>query len=190
MKTVKFQVEGVQPLMLNNPQVVNPFNKYSMALKPLTSKRKKTEQDNIQIYRLQFESSLYMKGGKYIIPSDHFWKSICNAAKEQRLGAKFERSFQIFNDAELDFPEKDMTPEELYNEGSHVDIRDTVISGKSRVPTCRAIFAQWKTTIECWFDETQIDKSDLVRIAEVAGLRYGVGTYRKKFGRFTVKEIK
>ena len=51
--------------MLNNSQVVNPFNKYTLALKPLTSKKKKTEDDMNEIYRLQFESSLYMNGGTW-----------------------------------------------------------------------------------------------------------------------------
>ena len=190
MKKIQFKIEGTQPLMLNNSQVVNPFNKYTLALKPLTSKKKKTEDDMNEIYRLQFESSLYMNGGTYIIPGDHFWKSITTAAKEQKLGKKFEQSFQIMTDCVLDFPEKDMTPSELYAEKSHVDIRDGVIMGRSRVPVCRAIFTEWNTMVECWYDETQIDKADILRIVEVAGIRYGVGTYRKKFGRFSAKEIK
>lgn len=189
MKTVKFEVKGIQPLMLNNSQVVNPFNKYTIALKPLTAKRKKTEDDMNEIYRLQFESSLYIKGDKYIIPSDHFWKAVCTAAKEQKLGKKFEQSFQIFEDCLLDFPEKNMTPSELYDEKSHVDIRDCVIMGRSRVPACRAIFNEWSTKVECWYDETQIDKKDIVNIFNIAGMRYGVGTYRKKYGRFSVEEI-
>jgi len=45
MKKIKFQIEGTQPLMLNNNQVVNPFNKYTKMLKPLTAKKKKTEAD-------------------------------------------------------------------------------------------------------------------------------------------------
>lgn len=190
MKKICFKVEGTQPLMLNNSQVVNPFNKYTLALKPLTSKKKKTEEDMNEIYRLQFESSLYIKGDTYIIPCDHFWKSVTTAAKEQKLGKKFEQSFQIMEDCVLEFPEKGMTPKELYEEKSHVDIRDGVIMGRSRVPVCRAIFIEWSTIVECWYDESQLDRSDIVRMFEIAGIRYGVGTYRKKYGRFSVKEIR
>lgn len=190
MKKVSFKIEGVQPLMLNNSQVVNPFNEFTMALKPLTAKRKKTEDDMIEIYRLQFISSLYMKGDAYIIPGDHFWKSVCTAAKEQKLGKRFEQSFQIMEDCILDFPEKNMTPEELYVEKSHVDIRDAVIQGRARVPACRAIFPIWSTTVECWYDEKQLDEKDIVSMFEVAGLRYGVGTYRKKYGRFNATKLK
>lgn len=188
MKKVVFKVVGTQPLMLNNSQVVNPFNKYTLALKPLTAKKKKTEDDMNEIYRLQFESSLYMKGDTYIIPGDHFWKSVCCAAKEQKLGKKFEQSFQIMEDCVLEFPEKNMTPKELYDEKSHVDVRDCVIMGRSRVPACRAIFVEWSTTVECWYDEKQLDEKDIVAIMEIAGLRYGVGTYRKKYGRFSAEK--
>lgn len=190
MKKISFKIEGTQPLMLNNSQVVNPFNKYTLALKPLTAKKKKTSEDMDAIYRLQFESSLYMKGDTYIIPCDHFWKSVCSAAKEMKLGKKFEQSFQIMEDCILNFAEQSMTPSELYDEKSHVDIRDGVIQGRSRVPVCRAIFPEWSTTVEAWYDENQIDEADIIRFFEIAGLRYHVGTYRSRFGAFTAKKIK
>lgn len=188
MKVINFEIVGTQPLMLHNSQTVNPFNKYAIALKPLTSKRKKTEDDLNEIFKLQFEASLYMDGNTYIIPSDHFWKSVTSAAKEVKLGKKFEQSFLVTSDCVLDFPEKDMSPEELFNEKSHVDIRDAVIK-QSRVTTCRSIFPQWKTTVECLYDESQIDEKDVISILNVAGMRYGVGTYRKKYGRFSAKKI-
>lgn len=190
MKEIVFKIDGKQPLMLNNAQVVNPFNKYTQMLKPLTAKRKKTEEDVWQIYKIQFESSLYMKGDTYIIPADHFWKSVCTAAKERKLGKKFEQSFQIFEDCILDFPEKGMTPEQLFDERSHVDIRDGVICGRSRVPVCRAIFSEWSTTVKCYYDENQLNERDVIATFAVAGIRYGVGTYRKKFGRFEATKIK
>ena len=190
MKKISFKIEGTQPLMLNNNQVVLPTNKYTLALKPLTSKRNKTEEDYKKIYELQFESSLYIKDNVYIIPGDHFYTSFITAAKEMKLGSKIERSLQIFEDCILDFPEKGMTPKELFKEGSHVDIRVGVINKKASVPVCRAIFSTWSTIVECWYDEMQLNHSDIVRIANIAGDRYGVGTYRKLFGRFSAKEIK
>lgn len=189
MKKISLKIEGTQPLMLNNPQTVNPFNEYTKALKPLTSKRKKTDDDYVQIYRLQFEASLYVKNGVYIIPGEHFWKSVCTAAKEQKMGKKFEQSFFIAEDSVLDFPEKKLSVDELYEEKSHVDIRDAGIKD-NRIPACRAIFSEWKTTVECYFDDTQIDYNDVLRFFEIAGLRYGIGTYRQKYGRFSIKEIK
>lgn len=188
MRTIKFNIEGTQPMMWSNPQTVNPFNKYTVALKPLTAKRKKTDEDHIEICRIKFEASLYIKNGIYVIPCDHFWKSICTAAKELKLGAKFERSFIVVDDCPLEFPEKGMTPDQLWEDKRHVDIRDGAVSG-SRITACRAIFAEWSTTLECIYDETQIDESQVINIIDIAGKRYGVGTYRKKYGRFKAKKI-
>ena len=190
MKTIRFKIEGTQPMLQKNPQTVNPFNKFTKELKPLTAKKKKSDEDNDLIYRIQFESCFYINGsGQYIIPATHFWKSVTSAAKEQKLGKKFEQSFCVFEDCILDFPEKNLTPEQLYDEQSHVDIRDTGIKG-SRIPACRAIFNDWSTIVECYYDENEINTEQVIQFMEIAGRRYGVGTYRQKFGRFNATVIK
>ena len=43
MKSIKFRMTGTCPLMLNNPQTVNPMNEFTKAISALTSKRKKTD---------------------------------------------------------------------------------------------------------------------------------------------------
>lgn len=189
MKTIKFKVTGTTALMLNNPQTVNQFNEYSKQLKTLTSKRTKTEDDLMEISRIKFLSSLYVNNGVYVIPAQHFEKSVIEASKERKLGKKFERSFRIFNDCPLDFKDKNKTPEQLYDLGIYVDIR-TVGIKQSKITTTRAIFPQWETTVECFFDETQLNENDIVDIFEIAGLRYGIGTYRRLYGKYTIKNIK
>ena len=190
MKVLKFKVTGTTALMLNNPQTVNPFNEYTKLLKPLTSKRTKTEDDFMEISRLHFISSLYTNNdGKYIIPAQHFEQSVISAAKERKLGTKFERNFRIFNDSILDFKDKDKTPQELFDLGIYVDVRAVGIM-KAKVTTTRAIIPQWSTTIECYYDESQLDEKDILEVIEVAGLRYGIGTYRRLYGRYEVEKLK
>ena len=189
MKTIKFKVTGTTALMLNNPQTVNPFNEYSKLLKPLTSKRTKTEDDLMEISRIKFLSSLYVSNGVYIIPAQHFEKSVIEAAKERKLGKKFERSFRIFNDCPLEFKDKDKTPEQLYDLGIYVDVRAVGIKNV-KITTTRAIIPQWETVVECFFDESQIDEKDLTEIFTIAGDRYGIGTYRRLYGKFEIKKMK
>lgn len=190
MKSIKFKVQGTTALMLNNPQTVNPFNEFSKMLKPLTSKRTKTEDDLIEISHIKFLSSLYTNlNGEYIIPSQHFEQSAIDAAKERKLGKKFERSFRVIGDCILDFKDKNKTPEELYELGVYVDVRAVGIQ-KVKITTTRAIIPMWSTVVECFFDETQIDEKDLTEVFSIAGLRYGVGTYRRLYGRYTVEKTK
>lgn len=191
MATIKFKVTGKSPLMLNNPQTVNPLNEYTKQLKPLTSKRQKTDEDHEGISRIKFLGSLYLsKDGKYILPTQMFVQSIISAAKERKLGSKVERSFMASEmDVLLEFKDKNKKPNQLFELGIYTDVRDAGIM-KSRITATRPIFPEWSTEIEFWYDETQLDEVDLISLFEVAGLRYGVGTFRKgMFGRYEVEKI-
>ena len=185
MKVLRFKVKGTTALMLNNPQTVNPFNEYSRLLKPITSKRTKTEDDLMEISRIKFLSSLYVNNGVYVIPSQHFEQSVVNAAKERKLGKKIERSFRIFSDCPIDFKDKDKTPDQLYEIGSYVDIRAVGIKNV-KITTTRAIIPEWSTTVDCYYDESQLDEKDIKELFDIAGQRYGVGTYRSLYGKFEI----
>jgi hypothetical protein len=143
----------------------------------------------MEISRIKFLSSLYINNGVYIIPSSHFEQSVIESAKEVKLGKKFERNFRIFSDGILDFPDKNKTPEQLYEIGTYVDVRAVGIKNV-KITTTRAIFPQWETKIECFFDETQLNKSEVWLAMTNAGLRYGIGTYRACYGRYRIEEIK
>lgn len=189
MKSIKFRITGTMPLMLNNPQTVNPFNEFTKRLKPLTSKRTKTDDDLEEISKIKFLASLYINAqGKYILPSEHIENAVIAAAKERKLGAKFTRSMQVIGDSEIKFKDADKTPEQLYELEIYTDVRAVGIKN-SKITTTRAIIPEWSLDTEIWFDECQIDEKDLCDCLEVAGLRYGVGTYRRKYGKFIAKKI-
>lgn len=193
MKTIRFELTGTMPLMLNNPQVINPFNEFTKKLTPLTSKKKKTDEDMLQILKLKFLASLYTDAqGRYIVPSEHIFSTLVAAAKERKLGASFIRSAQVIGDSVIKFKDADKTPEQLHELGIYVDVRPVSVGSisKSKVPTARAIIPEWSIETEIWFDENQINLKDIESCMEVAGLRYGIGTYRQKYGRFAVKKLK
>jgi hypothetical protein len=192
MQSIKFKMTGICPLMLNNPQTVNPMNEYSKALKELTSKRSKTDDDQNEIFHLKFLASCYYSNrGEYIIPANMIAKSFEAGAKENKLGAKFQRSLFVFNDGVLNFPENGCSPEELWQNHSekYVDIRPVGIM-KSKVVTARLIIPEWSMEGELFFDETQLNKSEIWLALKNAGSRYGIGTYRQCYGRYNIEEIK
>lgn len=192
MKAIKFKMQGTCPLMLNNPQTVNPMNEYSKALKELTGKRSKTDEDLNEIFHLKFLASCYYNNrGQYIIPANMLAKSFEAGAKENKLGAKFQRSVFVFEDSVLQFPENGCTPEELWENHSekYVDIRPVGIM-KSKVVTARMIVPEWSLECELHFDEDQINEGDVWLALKNAGARYGIGTYRACYGRYSVTEIK
>lgn len=202
MRVIKFHVTGTCPLMLNNPATVNPLNKFSKALKPLTSKRVKTDENQAELAKLKFFASLYAdkpigldgkwenEVGRYILPADHFWRAIQCAGQENKIGKKIERSLEVWHDAVLEFPDKDKSPKQLYEIGEpYVDTRAVGIKNV-KIITTRALIPNWSCDVDIMYDETQLNKKEIINAFQVAGLRYGVGTYRRKFGRFEIKEIK
>lgn len=192
MQSIKFKMTGVCPLMLNNPQTVNPMNEYAKELKALTSKRSKTDDDQNEIFHLKFLASCYLNQKmQYIIPANMIAKSFEAGAKENKLGAKFQRSVFVFSDALLKFDENGCTPEELWENfaDKYVDIRPVGIQ-KSKIVTARMIIPEWSLEGELFFDESQLNKSEVWLAMTNAGLRYGIGTYRQCYGRYKIEEVK
>lgn len=189
MQSIKFKMTGVCPLMLNNPQTVNPMNEYSKALKELTSKRSKTDEDQNEIFHLKFLASCYVNNkGQYIIPANMIMKSFQAASKENRLGAKFERSVFVFNDSLLKFDENGCSPEELWQNFSdkYVDIRPVGVQ-KAKIVTARMIVPKWSLEGELFYDDSQLNKSEIILAMQNAGSRYGIGTYRACYGRYQIE---
>lgn len=190
MQSIKLHLEGTTALMLNNPRTVNPFDEYSKLLAPLTSKRKKEEADLLEISRIKFLASLYTDSeGRYILPAQNIEMSFVEAARENKLGKVFERSFRICEDALLHFEDEDKTPQQLYELGRYVDVRAVGIKNV-KITTTRAIIpTPWHVDVVAYYDETQLNEDKILQAAEIAGLRYGVGTFRRVFGKYKVTAV-
>lgn len=192
MKSIKFRMTGTCPLMLNNPQTVNPMNEFAKAISALTSKRTKTDEDQYEIFHLKFLASCYVNNrGQYVLPANMIAKSFESGAKENKLGAKFQRSVFVNEDCVLKFDCNGCTPEELWQDHSetYVDIRPVGIM-KSKIVTARMIIPEWSLDGELFYDESQLNKSEVWLAMTNAGLRYGIGTYRQCYGRYKIQEIK
>ena len=53
--------------MLNNPQTVNPMNEFTKAISALTSKRKKTDEDQNEIFHLKFLGIMLLEQQRAIL---------------------------------------------------------------------------------------------------------------------------
>ena len=190
METITLKIQGTSALMLNAPTTVNPFSEFSKMLKPLTSKRTKTDDDLLEISRIKFLASFYIENGRYVLPAQNVEQSVIEAARERKLGKKFERSFRIYDTPDLHFEDEDKTPEELYEIGKYVDVRPVGIQ-KVKIPTTRVIIpTPWHVIVNCVYDPDVLNHDEVIQCAQIAGLRYGVGTYRRCYGRYSIEEIR
>lgn len=186
MKTATYNIRGLTPLMMHSERLANPFDPLTREIKAITGKRKKTEDDLLEISRLEWLGGLYYDESNGIhIPGHNVHAAIVGGGKLHKLGTTIKRAAVVNEDAvplEFDGPK---TPDSLFADKSFVDIRSVKV-GTSKVARCRPIFRRWSATFTVLFDESAIQPADLRRVVCDAGAMIGLGDYRPRFGRFEV----
>lgn len=189
MKTLKFKIEGVCPLLQHDDKTANPFNEYAKQLKAISSKRKKTEDDLLEMARIEWLAGLYhTPQSGYFIKAECFEGSFYEAAKAKKLGKTFKEAVRIPDDPAFHFEHEALSPDQLFLMDEYKDFR-TIKIQRSKVLRCRPIFNRWHCEIEIWYEETRLNKQEIRDLVEYAGRYIGICDYRPKYGRFRATEI-
>lgn len=189
MRKLKFKVRGVCPLMEHDDKTANPFNEFTKQLKALSSKRKKTEDDLLEMARIEWLSALYYtpKDG-YYMKAECFEGSFYEAAKTKKLGKIFREALRIPDNPVFHFEHETLPPDKLFKLDEYKDFR-TVKIQRSKVLRCRPIFNEWSCEIEVWFEETRLNEQEIIEVVNYAGRYIGLCDYRPKYGRFEVEGV-
>lgn len=175
---------GTAPLLMHSSRLSNPLDPVAKAMKRVTGKRKKSDEDYEELARLEFGGSMYFDSevGPFI-PADNIWRALYDAAKKTRRGPKVKESVFIDSDVNrLDYEgPRDDKALWLREDFRHIS---SVKVGPSRVMRTRPIFRDWSVEAHGILDTVQLDFQDLVEIAEVAGSQIGLGDWRPRYGRF------
>jgi hypothetical protein len=192
IRTIRLRAIGTSPLILHNGQLKDPLNKWSKLIKEISSKRKKTESDLLEMGRLEFFGGLYMgngpNNGKIIIPPEMLTAAIKNGAKQNKLGKQFAAGVFVLDEAPLEFPDKDKDVKQLWDSGTYTYRCDVKI-GTSSVMRTRPKFDTWSTEFTVTFDTRIVNEKDVVKAAEDAGALSGVGDWRPRYGRFEITKV-
>ncbi len=190
--------KGTRPMLMHNGQSSSPLNPYAKAMKKISSKRKKTEDDYFELARLGFESALYFdpapspnknnnnkEGYGPYMPAQNLFMSLRDGARIIKKGKDVERGVVacdfmlpiIYNGAR--------SIKDLWGDGESefVDIRPVSV-GRQKVDRCRPIFKEWAIEAEFIIDTKVIDYDQFVEIAKLAGQMVGIGDYRLMYGRY------
>lgn len=181
---------GTSPLLMHNPQMVDPDFDLNRQIKEITAKRKKTDADLREIERLEWYGGIYLaqdEAGKPIVvqPSSKVRKSLVNTARITKQGKQVERALS-FN--RLHIPLAYKGPAEIdaiFAEKTFHSRLSVGVQGK-RIMRVRPSFFPWALTLDGIFiEDAGLNKDDLVRIVEIAGLVEGIGDNRVNgYGRF------
>lgn len=183
---VTIELSGKSPLLMHNPQMVDPDFPINRELKSITSKRKKTDDDLARIAMLEWFGGLYLDGGIIVQPVAKVRKSLIEAARISKLGKHVERSLALDSVYVPLVYEGPRSPEEIYATGNgYVSRLSVVVSGK-RIMRVRPQFFPWALTVEGeLIDDAGLNFDELQRIARLAGTAIGIGDNRVNgYGRY------
>ncbi len=188
-------ITGITPMLIHNGRTANPLNSYSKALKALTSKRKKTDDDVHAILDLQWEASLYWSDaiGLYM-PVENILASLLKACKKHKLGPSI--SGFVFNEP-LGFPI--ITANHDNFEALKADPENKFVKAvtiqKSKTVTCRCILKEWKLNFNCDIDGSIIEPNEVRTVINTMSNRVGLGVWTPShpkpgiFGKFQIDSL-
>lgn len=186
-KKATYQLTGQAPLISHNGQLADPTNKWSKAIKQISSKRNKTDADYEELARLEFFGSLYLDPNGPVIPASNIEACLINAAKKRTEGNKAKAGMYIAAHASLLY-NGPRTAENLWADDVFRFSAGVVVQ-RARVMRMRPKFDQWQATVEVNYDDEQVDLSALDTWVEIAGSQIGLGDWRPRYGRFESRRI-
>lgn len=180
------------PLLMHNARLSNPLDPAAKAIKKVSAKRNKTDEDHQEMAHLEFIGSMYYDkdAGPYI-PADNVWRCLYDAAKKSKRGPKVKEGVLITTDVNpLGGFGRVREVEKLWADENFRHFASAKV-GQVRVTRCRPVFRQWAVDAEGVLDTNVLDFSELEQIAETAGSLIGLGDWRPRYGRFaaTVEKI-
>ena len=189
IQQARIQIAGINYLLQNNPQTVDPFNRFSKAMKAITAKRTgKTEDDLLELGDIETESKLYFDDelGVYV-PTRWVTEALCRGAfgvvkigKDKMRGGIFattEKAALSYAGREKVKTITDVVKNPMFRH------RALLPQGQVRVPKDFPIFKGWSFDTVIEFDDTVIDFTSLARVATHTSMYVGYGDFRPTFGR-------
>jgi hypothetical protein len=188
MQKLKLSFTGVAPLLMHNNLGADPRYVRKSGIKAIQNKRSKTEEEEAELLRLKYLSSLYWNGAPYL-PGLNVDAALALAAGQlEKGGKKRAQSCISSEDAPLVYDGKHNTPEELFEDDKHVlTTIVTIPSNKSRVLSSRPIFPEWSATVTINYHS--LTEDEIVQFATRAGDLIGLCDWRPRYGRFSVEKV-
>lgn len=174
---------------MHNVRLASPLNAFAKELKRLNAKRNKTDEDRLEIARVEFEGGLYHDAelGPYI-PAPNLFRSLIDGGRLTKAGKRIERGVIIDG---IEFPLIYKGPRDVERlwgggESEYVDVR-TVVVVRNKIDRCRPIFRTWAVEADIVLDPSVIDLAEFRDVARNAGQMAGLGDYRLMYGRYVTE---
>lgn len=185
MKKLHITLNGTTPLIMNSPKCVNPLHPIAKQMKPLTSKKKKSEADLEAISDLEWEAGVYWDDNiGLVIPNECIAAAFLEGAKMNKNGSAFQKYVQVVDSlAPLDIGEV-QNYQKMKVDPRFRDVRSVCVM-RARVIRTRPRFNTWRCEFNIMYDENKIDTDVIALAIENSGNYVGICEMRKMgYGRF------
>lgn len=188
MKKALITINGITPLLMNNPQTVDPFNKFSKEKKKYTARKSKTEDDLMALRKLDIESKTYFDDtvGVYV-PTRWMTEQIVTSAfgvikvgKDKMRGGIFsteDKAKLTYRGMKKVKAIGDIVMDEEFHH------RMILPQQNVRIAKDAPIFRDWSFSTVIEFDPTIVDLAGLTAIVKRGAMYVGFGDFRPTFGR-------
>lgn len=203
MDQIRFKVTGSIPMMLHNNQMADPLNIYKKASSQLTSKRKKTDSDELAIARIEWEAGLYFDPDGYLcVPGQNLERMLLDAAKKNKNGVKIKEGIRVeenhiridvgvpFRRTFIPKTPQDVPSDELNKLYEKFFDRRMCKIGKVTVVRTRPRFDKWSFEFTVLFTSDIINEATITETMAVASRQIGFGDYRPRYGLFDFAIVK
>lgn len=198
-KPLHVTLTGVSPMIQHNGQLADSLNPITREMKRLTSKKKKTDEDQAALSKLEWYGGLYVDGdlttdngnimaddaARIVVDGLAIESMLVKAGKKAKNGDAFKAGLLCDGLFPLEYSGP-QNINELFNAGKHVLRRGVVVMGK-RIIRTRPMFREWKLKLKVQYLPSVLNDNEIYEAFETAGTIVGLLDYRPRFGRFTVE---
>ena len=190
-KLYKITFKGLTSMIMNSSKTADPTNPFTKALKQISSKRSKTDEDHEAMSKIEYESSMYRdeavfkKGAGLYMPTENIVACLINAGKKIKHGRgsmKAAVTGILFDDPygyHVETPWKSY--DEMKEDRSSWFKKIVNVQG-SKIVRTRVLLPNWKFVATCELEEEICDKVMLEDLLRIAGRLIGLGDWRPSSG--------
>jgi hypothetical protein len=187
----KFKVDfiGTKSLILHSCRTANPMDEYTKKIKAITSKRNKTDDDHINMARLEYIAACYWnENAGFHIPGVNIEACIVTGAKSSKNGKKATLGLRVPEEyVPLNINYNAKTPEELFEKYPETkDVRFVTVN-RSKILRCRPRLDRWSLSFNVELDEKEMTIDEFKDALGYAGTRACLGDCRPRYGTFESK---
>ncbi len=194
-----YRITGTAPLIHHSEQLADPLNRHARGMKEITSKKKKTDADLMELAYREFLGGLYVnQSGAVCVPGQNIERMIRDAATKSKMGKTVLAGVIVTEDSfPLIFKHSKLTPEQLWKIGrteesdcGTYELRRTCKVGVQRVVRTRPCFPEWSLEFTVQFDPELLNAKQIDEFVILAGRIIGLCDWRPKYGRFETEILK